>query len=337
MPGAGSRRGRAGHLRRGNRAATDSQPKWNDDHLSPVDARTALQTRPVSDTGVTGTTTTRRWRRPPGTAQALNRSLRLRDAHAPTRPARGQRRRAWLQQLRRPHRPGGVARGHRRGARRRRHVLRHRRHLRRRRRQRDDHRQRAPRTPRPGRAGDEVRQGDERRCDPSRVTRVHPRSSGRITAAVADRRDRPLPAPRGGSRDAARGDVCGSRRARGGGQDPRVRDVELRAGNAPPRAGDRRAGLRLRAERVLLARARGRGRAAADLPGARPRLHPVLPARVRAADGQGCAGLTARARHPPVRPADRGGQARAGRAAARAGRKPTARRCSTSRSAGFWP
>ena len=39
-------------------------------------------------------------------------------------------------------------------------------------------------------------------------------------------------------------------------------------------------GVRLGAERVLVARAWGGGRAAADLRGARPRLHPVLPARV---------------------------------------------------------
>ena len=53
-------------------------------------------------------------------------ALGWRRAHADDRRhARGQRRRPRVQQLRRPHRRGGLARGHRRRARRGRHLLRH--------------------------------------------------------------------------------------------------------------------------------------------------------------------------------------------------------------------
>ena len=121
------------------------------------------------------------------------------------------------------------------------------------------------RAPRPGRARDEVRQADGRRRRAARLARVHPRArstrrSQRLQTDVIDLYqhheedpDTPLEETVGALDELV-----------DAGHDPRVRDVELRAAETLERAkAIAGRALRLRAERVLVARARRRGRAAA--------------------------------------------------------------------------
>ncbi len=162
---------------------------------------------------------------------------------------------------------------------------------------------------------------------------LHPRSARGVAAPTPDRGRRPLPASRGGHRDAARGDDRRARRARRRRQDPRLRHVELPGRDPRARQGDRVGRVRLGAERVLVAAPRGRGRGAARLRTARARLHPVLPARERPAHRQGLARRSAGRGHASARPDDRRRRARPRRAVGGLGAKPTACRCSTSRSA----
>ncbi len=183
-------------------------------------------------------------------------SIRSGHAHTEARPARGDGRRPRLQQLRRPRRRGGNARRRRRRARRGRHVLRHRRHLRQRRRQR--------RAARPRRCKGGATRSSSRRSSGSRwatAPSAAARASTSVSAieaslrAAADRRDRPLPAPRGGSGHAARGDG----RARSRSSSPTARSARTARRTTAPETLERAKALavrrvRLGAERVLVAR-----------------------------------------------------------------------------------
>ena len=156
-------------------------------------------------------------------------SLGSPDAYAPSRQLepRRHRRRARLQQLRRPDRRGGFARGGRRRARRGRHVLRHRGHL----------RQRGGSEEIIGRAlagrrdqvvlatkfGNDMGDGE---TAPRRAP-LHPQGGRGVAAAAADRLDRPLPVPPPRRRHAARGDARRARRARPRGHGARDRLLEL--------------------------------------------------------------------------------------------------------------
>ena len=223
----------------------------------------------------------------------------------PLGPLEVTRRRSRLQQLRRPDRRGGVASRDRRRARRRRHVLRHRRRLRRPRRQRDDHRQRAA-----GRRdqvvlatkfGSDMGDGASAAARATYIRAALEASLRRLQTDVIDLYQH------------HREDPTTPLEETFGALDELVAEGKIRAygtSNYEPEtlrrakaiAGD---GVRLGAERVLVARARGGGRAAADLRRARARLHPVLPARVRAAHRQGLARHAAGPRHAAARPRDR--------------------------------
>ena len=109
----------------------------------------------------------------------------------------------------------------------------------------------------------------------------------RRPSSGSDRPRRPLPAPPGGSgrRRSPR------RSARSTSSSARARSAPIGTSNYSAaqleEAGVARAGgVRLGAERVLVARARGRARAPAGLRAPRARVHPVLPARERPADRQ---------------------------------------------------
>ena len=130
-------------------------------------------------------------------------------------------------------------------------------------------------------------------------------------------------------------------RARPGRDGPSDRLVQLHRADGRGVARRRRRAwlrsVRLRAERVLVARPEGRGGAPAGLRTARRRLHPVLSARERPADRQ----VPARRARPrgdaAARPRARRRQARPGRAAGGVRGRARASRCSTSRSAGSPP
>ena len=177
----------------------------------------------------------------------------------------------------------GLPSGDRRGARRRASPLRHRRHLRQPRRQRGDHRPRARRAARPGRARDEVRQRPRRRRDAPAVRGRYIRkaleaSLRRLQTDWIDlyqyHRTRRRDAARGDARRAATSSCRRARCARSARPTSRLR------WSRTPHAIARRAradAVRLRAERVLLARPQRRGRAPAGVRAARDRLLPYFP------------------------------------------------------------
>ena len=264
-------------------------------------------------------------RSPPSSASSPEPIDSVRHAHARARPARGLRRRPRLQQLRPADRRGGDA-GRASTPR-----------------STPASRSSTPPTSTATRGGSETIIGHvlkDRRdqvvlatkfgkrrwatAPTRRGSRDYIRARARgVAAAAADRRDRPLPAPPGGSRDAARGDVRRARRARRRGQDPRLRHVELRArdARAAPRPIAGTGYVSEQSEYSWLER----GAEAELLPTcqrARPRLHPVLPARVGAAHRQGVA-PTHRRRRARASTAARSTQdrPRPGRAAARLGRR----------------
>ena len=189
-------------------------------------------------------------------------------------------------------------------------------------------------SPRPGRARDEVRQADGRRRE-RRGSRDYIRARARRLAARLQTDVIDLYQHHEEDPDTPLEETFGALdELVDAGNDPRVRHVELRSRATLERAkaiaGPR---LRLGAERVLVARARGGGGAAADVRAARARLHPVLPARERPAHRQGRAGQAAGRGHAPLRPRDRRGEARRASSGCARGRRRTACRCSRSRSA----
>ena len=175
--------------------------------------------------------------------------------------------------------------------------------------------------PRPGRAGDQVRQGDGRRRRTPRHPQLHPRARSPRRCAAADRRDRPLPAPRRGPGHAARGDDRRARRARRRGDDPRVRHVELpaRDARAAGALGSRGVTSPSRASTRWLAR-----EAEDDLLPACERLGlgfiPYFPLASGLLTGKVSREPAAGRGHAPARAHDRRRRPRPGRALARVGR-----------------
>ena len=134
--------------------------------------------------------------------------------------------------------------------------------------------------------GKEMGDGAERRGTRSYIRAALDASLQRLQTE----RRRPLPAPRGGHRDAARGDDRRARRARR--RRARFAPSAPRTTSRDPRArqGDRaRPPYVSEQSEYSWLRARGRSRGDSGLRTARARLHPVLPARERPAHRQGLA------------------------------------------------
>ena len=163
---------------------------------------------------------------------------------------------------------------------------------------------------------------------------VHPRRGRGVAAPAADGRDRSLPASRGGSGDAARGDRRDASRSSS--------PTERSGRGARRTTGPRRSSACARSRRTRSSPSRASTRCCA----ATPRrsccrraqrlglgLHPVLPARERAPHRQGLARRAAGAGHAAARARDLGRGSRAGRARCARGPTRTAARCSKWRSA----
>ena len=188
-------------------------------------------------------------------------------------------------------RPGRHQRRRRRRDRRRHHAVRHRRHLRPSGRERGAAREALGPAARRRRGGDEVRHGHAGRQRPrlgrARLPALHPHGGRGQPAPARHRLDRPLPAAQPRPAHADRGDPRRARRARRA----RARCATSAARNftgwqvvdadwtARPAGTER---FVSRAERVLPARARRRGRAGAGLRARRRRAAAVLPAGARA-------------------------------------------------------
>ena len=255
-------------------------------------------------------------------------SVAWRDADAHTRPARGLRRRARLQQLRRPDRRGaersavvdaaleaGVTffdtadvYGNHGGSE---TIL------------GDVLQGRRDQVVLATKCGSDMGDGADQRA--ARASYIRGRSTRRCSGLQTDVIDL-YQHHQEDPRDAARGDVRRARRARREGKIRAVRHVELRSrrrSSAPEAIARRRRYVSEQSEYSWLA-ARGGARAAADLRGARPRLHPVLPARERACSPARSRATRRRPRDAAARPRDRRREARPRRAARARGPRRTA-------------
>ena len=213
------------------------------------------------------------------------------------------------------------------------HVLGHCGELRRGRRERALPRRDPGGSSRPGRARDEVRVGQR---DGRRVGGGRPQGDRRLARAASNRPRRPLLPAQARSLDPDCGDARRARRARPSGQGARDRLLELLRG-APRRSRSRRAGARHGAlhgppEPLQPARAARRLRCASALSRARRRVHPVLPARERAADREVQARRARTGGNEAGGARDRGGAVRSGRGARPPSQRNAVTRCTSSRS-----